>query len=129
MAQSIRNRLNGQKAEFLRDIKWFGKYETLDMWRDRLGDYKGYGLEDFLEEETGNRNFGLNPEVNLYGGTDAFDKFVSALKRLMAKYEALDADNKFLREKNEKLERLLKLKALQDNQRIMPVLEMINSSL
>lgn len=67
MGVSLKNRLNGNKADFLKDIENFGQYPALTMWRDRLDGYTSLeGLAKFLVEEGKDENFGLNPRASAY---------------------------------------------------------------
>ena len=89
MGKALRNRFNGDKGEFLQDCKRFGRDYALDIWRERLDGYSSYiGLLDFLEAETGDRDFGRNPEITTSGGMDLGRQIIHAMRDYFLTSEA-----------------------------------------
>jgi len=108
MGIALRNRLNGNKQDFLNDVRRFGRFDALNMWRERLDGYHDLiGLEKFLMEETHDRNFGevneINPLITSTGDIDC-GKLMDSIAECIFKVKAA---NKQLREENAELKRII----------------------
>jgi hypothetical protein len=121
MGKSLESRLNGNKQEFIRDIGLHGDWTALELWKEKLGGYSSYiGLRKFIEEETGDSNYGINPSGGISNHQSTFKKFIAAWSEF---YSQLSSENKQLRAENEALKRELKIREAEDLSMMMPLME------
>jgi len=121
MGKALRNRLDGNKEEFLKDVENHGSIEALELWEERLDGYKSYiGLKQFLQEETGDPDYGNKPRSQDTMGT--FKKFIIAFSEV---YTRISSENQRLREENEALKRELKIREVEDISLIFPLMDEI----
>jgi len=121
MGKSLESRLNGNKADFIRDIGLYGDFEALELWKEKLDGYSSYiGLRKFVTEQTGNSNYGIAP---VHGGSNpksTFKQFIAAWSEF---YSQVSDENKRLRTENEALKRELKIREAEDLAMLRPMIE------
>lgn len=89
MPKSLALRLNGNKQQFLDDVKRYGQLNAMDMWSDKLGGYHDIiGLANFLEKETGDPDYGIRPTLGSLTEPDFFENFLATVHAALSKKEA-----------------------------------------
>jgi hypothetical protein len=92
MGTALKNRLNGNKQDFLNDVKRYGEFRALNKWSEKLGGYHDIlGLHKFLKEETGDENYGAGGEfapLNSQANDTVLDVFISKFKDYILKTDA-----------------------------------------
>lgn len=115
MPQSLKSRFNGNKEEVLAYTKTYGRGPAM-----RKYDIRTYtSFKDWLEEETGDENYGINPTIRPDGqplGDQVLNAFLKYVSESKIGLEALKAENELLRER-------LRIRKLENEKQAIPVLE------
>lgn len=89
MPVSLKSRLDGNKQEVLEHARIWGIYSAMDKYQ--VKDYVSF--KRFLEDETGDKNFGLHPLLGSRGiGAWAED----LLDAILSKFEKMEAEKQYL---------------------------------
>ena len=121
MAQSLRKRFEGKEGEVIEYAKTFGLYKAADRFDTGL-----LSMRDFLETQTGNPDFGVNPTFNAEAGNLTAAKLVDAFTDKICK---LQAENQNLRERLNQLLFELQARKVQDSMYIEPKIQRLTQAL
>ena len=115
MPQSLKSRFNGNKEEVLAYTKTYGRGPAM-----RKYDIRTYtSFKDWLEEETGDENYGINSIIHP-DGQPLGDQVLNAFLQYVAKSKA---EFKALREENESLREQLRIRGLENQKRAVQILQ------
>ncbi len=118
MPQSLKNRLNGNTPEFLKDVEHYGIFHAMEKYQ--IKDY--LAAKKLIERETGNPNFGVVPKVDRSSGRDLGIQIVEALASYISRNEAL---NRKQAERIDYLEYQLRLEGIRNEEKTIGILEML----
>jgi hypothetical protein len=86
--RSLRKRFEGNEGEVVKYAETFGLYKTADKYDTGL-----LSMRDFLEVQTGNKDFGVNPTINSpdhnITASTLVDAFVEKVVTLQAEKDRL----------------------------------------
>ena len=95
--KSVKERLTGQEKEVLKVAETYGRFQAMTK----------YGIKDYIafsrwiEEETGDKNFGDNPKIRYTAGQSLgmqlMDAFLSKISHYEAQVKELREENEYLR--------------------------------
>lgn len=113
MTKSLRARFNGNAKEFLDYVGIWGRQKAMDKYG-----IKSYtAISRFIEENTGDKNFGLYPVLGNNYSRNLAEELLDAFTN---KLHALEAENKLLKEENKQLKIKLDYKETDIARRIEP---------
>lgn len=114
--KSLHTRLDPQKEAVLSVTEKFGRFRAMDEFG--VKDYPGFCK--WIEETTGNENFGLNPKIRLNGHQTLGDQLVDAF---LCKVAQLQTQNKQLGERIRFLEWQLERTGGKEQNQALAILE------
>ena len=92
MPQSLNSRFDGNAQEVISYAQTWGIFQAMEKYQVR--DYLAF--KRFLEEKTGNENFGLSPllggEVGRSWAEDLLDAFIGKISKMEAEKQHLETE-------------------------------------